>query len=143
MGKATEPKVGVWVEERGHTGGRGEGGVEEGDGGVDEEGIAGNGGADGGVCDLEEGEAGGHGRQFAAPPRADLEPHRHRPQHQRRREERARVGAGAMGRHGVRRRGEQRAAPHCSHASLFHDRSARTLDSRLISGSGCPNGRAC
>jgi len=64
-----------------NTGGGGEGGVEEGNGGVDEERVAGDRGADRGVGSLEEGEAGGHGRQLTSPPHADLKPHRHRPQH--------------------------------------------------------------
>ena len=73
--------------------------MEQRDGGVDEERVAGDRGADGRVGGLEEGEAGGHGGQLAASPRADLEPHRHGPQHQRRREEGARVArAGAAGR---------------------------------------------
>ena len=55
--------------------------MEEGNGGVDEERVAGDRGADRGVGSLEEGEAGGHGRQLTSPPHADLKPHRHRPQH--------------------------------------------------------------
>lgn len=108
--------------------------MEQRDGGVDEEGVAGDRGANRSVCGLEEGEASCHGSQLTPPSHADLEPYPHRPKHQRRREERARVAArgraGAMGRHRVRRRGlVAHGEPHRSARFFFLGRSrwARTL----------------
>lgn len=84
--------------------------MEEGDGGVDEEGVAGEGEADHPIRTLEEDEPRGHGQELPPPLRRDLERHRHRPQQQRRREEESAVAASA----------DAAAAPSSSSSSRGH-----------------------